>query len=1164
MEGTDLAASTTEALLLVVCDVVADLAEASVAGAGPEAAEAAIDDALVRIAAVVRRPLRLTIADRVWEAGEAVDSAQGRIAHAGVHLDGVAGSLPAAVHPALCTFLRSVSALHRAGMAGAERQVAERSAAQKIARRDQLIRSLFDLSPIGVVLIDYPTGRIVEANAAFAGFGTWARADLIGTPIRSLLHADHEACFAAAVSQLEEGGQFGPADQRFTRPDGSGFPAVLRGLMLRAGGDRKVIWLLIEDVSALRAHLAEVQAARDEAVRARAELDTAVEALPHGFMLLDPDDRIVMVNSPMMEIYPELANLMVPGVSYETMLRAGVDIGWWPEAKGREDAFIAGVMAARREPAYDDTVELLNGRMLRIVDRRTPSGGRVSLRFDITDERDVQRRLSQVIEGSQAGTWEADFVIGENRVNERWAQMLGWTRAELGPITVGTWQDLLHPDDLEPTLLMVESVRQEVTDRFDVVFRLRHREGHWVWIQSRGYVSMRDQNGRPERMSGVHIDISALKAAEQRMEQIIEGAQIGTWYHDRVAGLCHVNDVWARMLGYTLEELGPVPDAVWQNMLHPDDWASLNRTIDALVAEGATRFSSEVRLRHKQGHWVWVSLRGQFTAWDADGTPTATSGVHLDISARKRLEVDLEAERDFLSTLMETSGSGILAVDAASRIVFFNREIQRILEQPGEALLNQICDPVRLHLHDISGAVLPFAGLPCQLAMKTGELIRDLRLRLHTQDGRVKVLSVNSAVLPDAGITARVVCTITDITAAAQAEDDLRVAIQRAEEASRAKSQFLANMSHELRTPLNGVLGMAELLAEGVRDPKQGAMLETIRESGVHLLSVVNDILDLAKIESGKLALELAPVSLRDLAMRIESTHGVSARGKGIGLKVVLGAGTGKMRMGDGTRLLQVLHNLVGNAIKFTEAGSVMVTIEEHAAQDDRLRIVVADTGIGMNEDQAAIVFDEFTQGDDSITRRFGGTGLGLPIVRRLMTLMSGEVTLVSAAGKGTTVTLTVPMPQVDHAPQAPDPVPDLPDVAGLRVLLAEDNATNRMIMRAMLNRMGITVTLVCDGDEAVEAWMPGQFDLVLLDISMPRKDGLTALTEMRDKAGAAGLPPVLAVTAHAMAQNVADYRAAGFAEVVTKPVSLHALARAIHLARGDDSDLPGAPASLH
>ncbi|MFN4155276.1 MAG: PAS domain S-box protein [Paracoccaceae bacterium] len=1167
MDGNSLPVTDAEALLLAVTEVLADLAEAGLSDGGIATIEQAVQRALDRISGVLNCPLRLEVDNRLWQSAKAPDAGSGQISHAGARLEGLPKTLAAPVEKSLAAVLRAVAAQYRAALSDVARRIAADRAGSKIARRDQLLRRLFDLSPVGVVLIDHASGIITEANTAFMGYGGWQREALIGVAIHRILHADHQAMISRAVAELEEGGQFGPFDQRFICPDGSGFPAILRGLLLTTGDGQKIIWLMVEDVSEARAHLAQVQAMRDEALRARAELHTAVQALPHGFMLFDADDRFVMVNTRMAAIHPELAPLMVPGRTYEEVLRAGIAKGVWPVAKGKEEALIEEVMLRRREPVLDRVTELSDGRVIRALDRQTPTGGRVGLRIDITAERDTQRRLSHVIDGSQAGTWECDFVTLENRVNERWAQMLGWTCEELAPITLTTWQSLLHPGDMKPTMAMVSRVMQSETDRFDLVFRLRHRAGHWVWVQSRGIVSLRDANDKPVRMSGVHVDVSALKAAEQRLEQIIEGAEAGTWQHDMIKGVCHVNDQWLRMLGYTAQELCPVTDQVWQGLLHPDDRVMLNQNMQTRFASGTRQFQDEFRLRHKDGHWVWVTSRGQITGWDGQGRPITASGVHLDVSDRKRLEGDLEAERDFLATLTETSGSGIMAVDEDARIVFLNREVQRIFDLPGEALLHRICDPVALHLSDAEGHPMPFSGLPCRLALSSGQVIRDFRLRVGEAGGRQKVVSVNAAVLPDPSMTARVVCTITDITAAAQAEDDLRAAIDRAEAASRAKSQFLANMSHELRTPLNGVLGMAELLAEGGLDPAQSSMLETIRESGAHLLSVVNDLLDLAKIESGKLALDLAPLHLHDLAARIGSMHGVAAQRKGVDLRVTLGPGVDAVRMGDATRLMQVLHNLVGNAVKFTEAGAVDVSIAEDPVTDGRLVITVADTGIGMSHDQTAMVFDEFTQGDESITRRFGGTGLGLPIVRRLVMLMEGEIALVSAFGQGTTVTVTLPLPPVADGQAGPESGSVLPlalePLCGLRALVAEDNPTNRLIMRAMLARLGISVMLVCDGDEAVEMWAPGRFDLVLLDISMPRKDGLTALAELKEKAGHAGLPPVLAVTANAMEQHLQDYRAAGFTEVVTKPVTLEALTRAIQSTRRAVMPLPGPSAQL-
>ncbi|MFN7222669.1 MAG: PAS domain S-box protein [Paracoccaceae bacterium] len=1037
-----------------------------------------------------------------------------------------------------------------------DRTEADRARA-KIDRRDQLLRRLFDLSPVGVVLIDFESRQIQEANTAFIGFGSWARDALIGVPIDSLLSPDQIEVIERARLDLLEHGRFGPYEQTLLRPDGTGFPAVLRGLQLTGGDGAQIIWVLVEDVSEQRRHLDEVQSVRDEAVRARAELRTAVQALPHGFVLFDADDRVVMVNDQMATVCPNLAREMVPGRTYEEVLRSGVASGTFPEAVGREQDFVAEILQDRRQPVFERITELADGRVMRVLERATPSGGRVGLRIDVTSERDSEQRLSQVINGSQAGTWEADFTTGENRVNERWAQMLGWSLAELEPVTLTTWQGLMHPDDLEPSLATVARVLNREEDFFDFTFRLRHRDGHWVWVQSRGHVSVRDVHGMTMRMSGVHVDVSALKAAEQRLEQIIEGAEAGTWHRDVGSGVSHVNDLWVGMLGYTKEELCPVTDAVWTGLLHPEDATRLSQAMAMRFASGESQFQDELRLRHKDGHWVWVLSRGRVTERDATGHPVSLSGVHLDISARKRLEGDLEVERDFLVTMMETSISGIMAVDENARMVFFNREIQRIFELPHEALLNQVCDPVALGLTDLDGEPLPFANLPCQLALARGQFIRDMRLRMTMQDGRVKVVSVNAAVLPDPGMVARVVCTVTDVSATALAEDALRAAIDRAEAANRAKSQFLANMSHELRTPLNGVLGMVDLLAEGALDPAQRCMLDTIRESGMHLLSIVNDLLDIAKIESGKLDLDLAPLRLADLAARIEAMHGLAARRKGVSLRIGFGLGADRMRLGDPTRVLQILHNLVGNAVKFTEAGSVDVEVREDTQDGNRVVIVVTDTGIGMSDDQTAFVFEEFIQGDGSITRRFGGTGLGLPIVRRLVELMDGEIVLLSTLGAGTTVTVTLPMAAC-AVPDAelPQP-PPMPQFRGQRALLAEDNATNRMILRAMLTRLGYSVTLAQDGDEAVAEWAPDRFDLVLLDISMPRKDGLTALQELVRKANGAPLPPVLAVTANAMAQHLQDYRDAGFSEVVTKPVTIEVLAGAILRAQHHFAAMP-------
>ncbi len=366
----------------------------------------------------------------------------------------------------------------------------------------------------------------------------------------------------------------------------------------------------------------------------------------------------------------------------------------------------------------------------------------------------------------------------------------------------------------------------------------------------------------------------------------------------------------------------------------------------------------------------------------------------------------------------------------------------------------------------------------------------------------------------------------------------------RAEEASRLKSRFLANMSHELRTPLNGVLGMAQVLQAELDEGEQQRMVDTIRSSGEGLMSLLNDILDLSTLEAGGLELRLAPFAPSNLADRIVAAHRAEAARKGLAIDCRCAPNLAAEYLGDEARIAQVLNNILCNAVKFTEAGRIDLRIDRAGGG---IAIQISDTGIGMSKAQLAGIFDDFAQADVSITRRFGGAGLGMPIARRLIEGMGGRIIVASTPGKGTEVRITLPLEAATSA--SPSPATTLAEATAplqeeLRILVAEDNRTNQRVLRALLRGSGCELTFADNGRQALAAALGGAFDLFLFDVSMPEMDGPTALREIARAYAAAGrpLPPAAAVTANVSPEQVAGYVDAGFLDCVAKPVKKAAL----------------------
>jgi signal transduction histidine kinase/ActR/RegA family two-component response regulator len=375
--------------------------------------------------------------------------------------------------------------------------------------------------------------------------------------------------------------------------------------------------------------------------------------------------------------------------------------------------------------------------------------------------------------------------------------------------------------------------------------------------------------------------------------------------------------------------------------------------------------------------------------------------------------------------------------------------------------------------------------------------------------------------------------------------------------ANQAKSAFLATMSHEIRTPLNGVLGMAQAMAADHLPECQRERLQVIQQSGQALLAILNDVLDLSKIEAGKLTLEDGVFDLCELAAGARAVFAALAESRDLNFSLVIDDGAAGCYRGDPTRVRQILYNLLSNAVKFTPSGEIRV---ELGATQSGLRLTVTDTGVGIEPAALARLFNKFVQADDTTTRRFGGTGLGLAICRELAVMMDGVIRVETEPGKGSTFVVDLPLPRVADA-TAPAPkaaaAPDDFDAASLKVLAAEDNEVNQLVLKTLLGQIGLEPIVVGDGRKALEAWRAERWDLILMDIQMPEMDGLAATAAIRAEELAAGRPrtPIVALTADALAHQTASYAARGMDGWVAKPIEAARLFEALNLALSETEE---------
>lgn len=449
----------------------------------------------------------------------------------------------------------------------------------------------------------------------------------------------------------------------------------------------------------------------------------------------------------------------------------------------------------------------------------------------------------------------------------------------------------------------------------------------------------------------------------------------------------------------------------------------------------------------------------------------------------------------------------------------------------------------------VARALFAGGGMVPSGPVSRGRYERERRARLEAES----VLEAKSRELYEANQALRRQAASLEEAVRARTSD-LDAARAQAEDANAAKSIFLASMSHEIRTPLNGVLGMAAALAETPLNDTQRQMLTMILESGDMLQNVLNDILDLSKVEAGKFDIETVAFDLGATVAAVETMYALQAREKGLQFRVDMAQGTGGWVRGDPTRVRQILGNLISNAIKFTAQGHVLVSLEQVAiAQGHEVHLVVRDTGPGISAEQLTTLFEPYAQSSPEIARHFGGTGLGLSISRKLCRLMQGDLSVESVEGQGTTfrARFQVGMASSPGARASTTTETEFETALrgrALRILAAEDNKTNQMVLRSLLARFNLTLDIVGDGALALAAWERDAPDLILMDVQMPQMNGLEATAAIRAQESVLARPrtPIIALSANTMRHQVEEYLAVGMDACVPKPFQRATLLRAM------------------
>jgi diguanylate cyclase (GGDEF)-like protein/PAS domain S-box-containing protein len=941
----------------------------------------------------------------------------------------------------------------------------------------------------GVVITD-ASGNILYVNAAFTVMTGYSSEESIGQNSRVLKSGSHSNAYYKELWKTISSGKVWQGEVVNRRKDGTTYCEEMRVAPIRVEDGEITGYIAIKhDITTQR-----------EERSAQAFLASVVEASVDAIVSATPDGVILTWNHGAETLF---------GFTAQQAIGQPVSIYVPPDRRAGVGAQIARVSKGQPLRNFEDIFQRADGQRIHVTVTGSPvkdSEGNVvaatALIRNITERLESERRLYEseerfrgVFESAPVGMYLSSRSGKFLQVNAAFCQMVGYSDVDLCAMT---WTELCHPEDLAAALKGSKDFWKNPTATVSRERRLVHRDGKVVWCLVRVF-SLSVTDGDPICAVAHVEDITerrrakeALQESEARFRNMADSWPSMMWVTGPLGEVEFINRAYRDYFNISTEDIRPQK---WSLRIHPDDSAAFASAFDIAVSKHEP-FKAEARVCRSDGQWRSLGAYAEPRLSNA-GAFLGHVGLCADITQRKTAELALQTSEAKFRQLADNIHEVFWMTNAESNeILYISPAYEKIWGRTCASLYASPLDWMNsIHPDDRAHAEESF------IRQTHGDIL-DSVFRIVTPDGAEKWIRDRACPIRDEhGQLIRIAGVAEDITERKHHDEEMIRALEGAGAANRAKSRFLANMSHEIRTPMNGVIGMNQLLLQTSLTTEQRRYVEVAQSSGRALLTLIDAILDLSKIEAGKVVLENLNFELTRIVEDVVDLARVQASAKGLKFESRISSRCPKSMCGDALRLRQVLTNLCANAIKFTQQGTVTIDVALEGLSEvaAAVRFSVADTGIGIRADLVPTLFSPFVQADSTTTRRFGGTGLGLAISKQLVELMGGTIGVFSREGKGSTFwfTASFQMAISDDPHSANEARRSQGDARGAvnplgngqRILVAEDNSTNREVILAQLRKIGYQPSAVRNGAEAVDAFQRERYDLILMDCEMPVMD---------------------------------------------------------------------------